>query len=61
MNNVVSEQDTPTIEITPEMIAAGDEVITSDAYDLLEWGMDGPPELAKRVFEAMMAARPERL
>ena len=60
MNNVVSEQDTPTIEITPEMIEAGGEVITCDVHELSEWGTT-PSELAVRVFEAMMAARHERL
>ena len=39
----------------PEMIEAGGEVISSDVYELSEWGT-APCELAERVYGAMVDA-----
>jgi len=44
----------PEIEITPEMIAAGAEVIRAEKYDL------AAAQLARHVFAAMVAARVHR-
>ena len=44
------------IEITPEMIEAGADVIFADREMVSVWGLEGPSILAARVFSAMELA-----
>jgi len=48
----------PEIEITPEMIEAGERALNIRFFDLCA-GIQYP-QIAKTVFEAMLEARPER-
>ena len=45
------------VEITPEMIEAGADVIFADLAMVSVWGSEGPSILATQVYSAMEAAR----
>ena len=52
--------ETGDIEVTPEMVKAGEDVIFSDARDLLALGLEGPEILAIRVYRAMYSVGLEK-
>ena len=56
----MGQAGTLEIEITPEMVEAGEAVIFSDASDLLALGLEGPSALAAKVYRAMALASPDR-
>ena len=45
------------VEITPEMIEVGADVILADLGMVSVWGSEGPSILATQVYSAMEAAR----